>query len=139
MTGVPLCGLALRFAPLPCLPPAPPRTSALPPLLLALSSSPSPAFFAFSPPCAPQQKACSIPISTLGGNQQPEPAWTEEAGATHSRFMELATALVEGRMDPSAYEDDTRALLGVSQQLLQKCTAVVCCAEVLRCRCWRRQ
>ena len=40
------------------------------------------------------------------------PAWNDASQAVHSQFLELATALIEGRMDSSAYEDDVRALLG---------------------------
>jgi paired amphipathic helix protein Sin3a len=46
------------------------------------------------------------------------PAWNDAAGAVHTQFLELATALIEGRLDPSAYEDDTRALLGMSSYVL---------------------
>jgi hypothetical protein len=59
------------------------------------------------------QKTSAVPFSTLGGDASPAaPAWSEAAGGVHSQFLELATSLIEGRMDPSAYEDDVRALLG---------------------------
>ncbi|PSC76597.1 Paired amphipathic helix isoform C [Micractinium conductrix] len=65
------------------------------------------------------QKACSISFSTLGGDEQkPVPEWNEAAGSMHTQFLELATALIEGRMDASAYEDDVRALLGMSSYVL---------------------
>lgn len=40
------------------------------------------------------------------------PDWNEAAGGVHGQFLELATGLIEGRMDSSNYEDDVRALLG---------------------------
>ncbi|KAL4448880.1 hypothetical protein ABPG77_007597 [Micractinium sp. CCAP 211/92] len=65
------------------------------------------------------QKACSISFSTLGGDEpKPVPEWNEAAGGVHTQFMELATSLIEGRMDASNYEDDVRALLGMSSYVL---------------------
>ena len=65
------------------------------------------------PPYTLPQKTSAAPFSTLGGDATPAaPAWSEAAGGVHGQFLELATSLIEGRMDPSAYEDDVRALLG---------------------------
>jgi paired amphipathic helix protein Sin3a len=64
------------------------------------------------------QKASHVSFSTLGGDTQPVPEWTEAAGTVHTQFLDLATSLIEGRVDASNYEDETRALLGMSSYVL---------------------
>uniref|UniRef100_A0A1D1ZV95 Sin3 C-terminal domain-containing protein n=1 Tax=Auxenochlorella protothecoides TaxID=3075 RepID=A0A1D1ZV95_AUXPR len=45
-------------------------------------------------------------------------AWTPAAAALHARYLDLARQLVEGRLEPGAYEDATRALLGTNSYQL---------------------
>lgn len=42
------------------------------------------------------------------------PGWTPAAAAVHADYMLLVEALIDGRTDPSTYEDDCRALLGTN-------------------------
>lgn len=42
----------------------------------------------------------------------------KDAAALHKEFMDMVESLIEGRMDPSIYEDDCRALLGTNSYQL---------------------
>ena len=60
-------------------------------------------------------------VSAAVGPAGPSPegaAWTPAAAALHDEFLGLARRVIEGRLEPGAYEDAVRSLLGTSSYQL---------------------
>eukprot|EP00887_Chlorella_sp_A99_P007276 scaffold2.g7276.t1 len=64
------------------------------------------------------QKGNAASFSTLDSAASSAGQWTPAAAGVHGEFLGMVTRLVEGRLDPSDYEDDCRALLGTSSYQL---------------------